>query len=105
MYEEIKEAAQARFDINEKLVEVLIEELDLPLTASQIDFDQPLFGRGLELDSLDTLGIVSGIEDEFEVYLSDEDRHVFGSVNTLADGIMNADDAENANDAVDEGGN
>jgi len=87
-YEDIRARAEARRDLNDKIKRLLVEGLDLPVPAADIDDDQPLFGRGLELDSLDTLEIVSVIEDEFEVYLTDDDRYAFGSINKIADRVL-----------------
>ena len=52
-----------------------------------VDDDQPLFGRGLELDSLDTLEIVGIVEEQFGVFVADDQRYVFGSINRLVDYI------------------
>jgi len=52
--------------------------------------DQPLFGRGLELDSLDTLEIVVMFEEHLGVTISDDDRSAFGSVNRLVDFVVEA---------------
>lgn len=81
----IAERAAARRALNERMRRSLVEALDLPLDPDLLDDDQPLFGRGLELDSLDTLEIVSVVEEEFEAYITDQDRFVFGSVNRLVD--------------------
>ena len=85
--QELREIAQARTDLNARIKEMLVNELSLPIEPGQIDSDQPLFGRGLELDSLDTLEIVSAIEEAVAVYLTDDNQHIFGSVNKLADKI------------------
>ena len=66
--QDIRKIAQARTELNQRIKEMLVNELSLPIEPKQIDSDQPLFGRGLELDSLDTLEVV-------------------GSVNKLADEI------------------
>lgn len=87
MYEEILERAMKRREINDRLTRLIAEGLDLPIAPEQIDDDQPLFGRGLELDSLDTLEIVSLVEEEFGVAITDEDKFVFGSINSVADRI------------------
>ncbi|WP_027587493.1 MULTISPECIES: phosphopantetheine-binding protein [Acidipropionibacterium] len=81
------DAATRRFELNTSLRSLLLSGLDLPDDPEHVDFDEPLFGRGLELDSLDTLEIVSILEEEFGVLVSDEDRTIFGSINKLADVI------------------
>ncbi|MDR1807949.1 MAG: phosphopantetheine-binding protein [Propionibacteriaceae bacterium] len=95
-YEEIRAKAEARSEMNRKLRTILVEGLELPVTVEQIDSDQPLFGRGLELDSLDTLEIVSLIDDEWAVPVTDDQKYVFGSINKLADMI----EAVQAGDSV-----
>jgi len=87
MYEETLERAMKRREINDRLTRLVAEGLDLPISPEQIDDDQPLFGRGLELDSLDTLEIVSLVEEAFGVAITDEDKYVFGSINSIADRI------------------
>ncbi|GIT78808.1 acyl carrier protein [Leifsonia sp. LS1] len=81
------ETALHRSELNLRLKTLIAESLDLPVRAELIDDDQPLFGRGLELDSLDTLEIVSLVEENFSVYITDEDKFVFGSINRIADFI------------------
>lgn len=81
------ERAHKRFEFNKQLRTIVLDGLELPDRPEHIDFDQPLFGRGLELDSLDTLEIVSLIEEEYGVFISDDDQIVFGSLNRLADKI------------------
>ncbi|MDR0417807.1 MAG: phosphopantetheine-binding protein [Propionibacteriaceae bacterium] len=93
-YDEIRIKAEARSALNARLRDILVEGLELPVTAQQIDNDQPLFGRGLELDSLDTLEIVSLIDDEWNVPVTDDKRYVFGSVNKLADFVEEVQTAE-----------
>ena len=63
--QDIRKIAQARTELNQRIKEMLVNELSLPIEPRQIDSDQPLFGRGLELDSLDTLEVVSAIEETF----------------------------------------
>ncbi|MDR1213417.1 MAG: phosphopantetheine-binding protein [Propionibacteriaceae bacterium] len=83
-----RQVAQDRFDLLVRLRSQLIEGLDLPENSDLVDFDTPLFGRGLDLDSLDTLEIVSLLDEEFSVMISDEDRAAFGSLNQLADRVQ-----------------
>lgn len=86
-YQEVTQRAVARRALNDRVKELIAEGLGLPIDSKLIDDDQPLFGRGLELDSLDTLEIVSLIDENFGVYITDDDKFVFGSINTIADFI------------------
>ncbi len=85
--DDVMQRARDRRALNDRLKALIVEGLGLPLDAGLIDDDQPLFGRGLELDSLDTLEIVSLVDENFGVYITDDDAYVFGSVNSIADFI------------------
>lgn len=89
-FQELQQTAQARVKLNNDLKEMLVDGLDLPLPAELIDDNQPLFGRGLELDSLDTLEVVSLIDESYDVMITDDNKLVFGSINRLADFIVEA---------------
>jgi acyl carrier protein len=71
---------------------MLVERLDLPIPPEWITDDQPIFGRGLELDSIDALELMIGIEAEFDVSLTDEEMDAFGSVAKLVDRIESEDE-------------
>lgn len=87
-HDELRKHAEERTALNQQLKSLLVDNLELATPASEIGDDQPLFGRGLELDSLDTLEIVVMVEENFGVSISDDDSGVFGSVNKLADFIV-----------------
>ena len=94
--EEVLEYAAKRRAICEKVKEIIVEQLCLDLEPAFITDDQPLFGRGLELDSIDALELAVGIYNEFSVTVSDGESEVFSSVNTIADYVMEhmTDDGE-----------
>jgi acyl carrier protein len=75
----------------ERLKQALIEGLDLPLAPDEIDEDEPLFGIGLGLDSIDALQLVLGVEAAFEVTLPPDDLMIYRSINTLADHLLAVD--------------
>jgi acyl carrier protein len=70
-------------------VNILIERLELEdIEADEIEDEEPLFGDGLGLDSVEALDVVAGVEAEFGVKvegLEEEDvcKH-FYSVATLS---------------------
>lgn len=66
---------------------MIVERLDLPIDPDWITDDQPILGRGLELDSVDLLELTLGIEADFDVALTEEDRAAFGSVAMLVERI------------------
>lgn len=79
---------QERDRVLKKVKQIIIERLNLDLSIEEIDDDSPLFGMGLGLDSIDSLELVVGVEDEFEVQIMDEDIEAFLSVNALVDFIL-----------------
>ena len=72
--------------LNEKLKTIIIEELNLEdVRAEDIDDNAPLFGEGLELDSLDAVELVVQVQKHFGVEIKDieEGRMAFQSINAL----------------------
>ena len=63
---------------------LIVERLDLIVDAAWIVNDQPLVAdSGLELDSVDTLELMIGVEMEFGATITDDETGVFGSVSRL----------------------
>lgn len=85
--EQIRIHAAARRALCARVRTMIVDRLDLPVDPDWITDDQPLFGRGLELDSVDTLELMLGVEAEFDVSLTDDDRLAFGSVAKLVQRI------------------
>lgn len=86
-YDEIHATATARLERNTKVKSMIIERLGLETEPAVVSDNQPLFGRGLEMDSLDTLEVVVLVNNEFDVSISDDDIESFGSINALVDFI------------------
>lgn len=73
--------------LQENLKRLVIEELNLEdIEPSDIKDDEPLFGEGLGLDSLDAVELVVLVEKHFGVQIKnmDEGRIAFQSINSLA---------------------
>lgn len=87
MNEETKRYIDLRTRMCRAVKAMIVDRLDLPGDPDWITDDQPLFGRGLELDSIDALELVSAIEYEFDVAIEDDDPRVFGSVNAIVNYI------------------
>lgn len=72
-----------------KIKELIIEKLNLKMTPNEIPDNAVLFANkedgGVGLDSVDALEIAVGIMNEFDVEISDEDMHIFHSVQTIDD--------------------
>ena len=77
-------------ELKEKLKSQIILFLNLTdLTPADIKDDEPLFGDGLGLDSIDSLELVVLLKREYGITIQDprEGRKVLVDVNTLADYI------------------
>lgn len=74
-------------ELKSRIKRLLVERLDLEVSAESIGDDTPLFGdTGLGLDSIDALEMVLGIEQEFDVRIEDEEvgSHALQSIEALA---------------------
>ena len=79
-----EELAQIKKDLKEMLVRDLALE---DVKPEDIKDDEPLFGEGLGLDSLDAVEIVVLLQRNFglEVKNMEQGREIFRSINVLAD--------------------
>ena len=72
------------------LAGLIVEALNLEVAAADIGPDQPLYGEGLGLDSIDILEIALVVSKQYGVQLradSEENQRIFGSLRQLADYI------------------
>ena len=75
-------------DVRARIKSVIVERLMLEgLEPASIQDDDPLFGEGLGLDSVDALELVLGLEQEFGVRVNNDElgRESFASVAALAE--------------------
>lgn len=87
-YDQACERARQRNGLCHAVKTLLLDKLDLRhLDPSWITNDQPLAGRGLELDSVETIEIGNSLEYGFEATFTDDDIGALGSVNALVDFI------------------
>lgn len=69
-------------EIAEKIKNMVSENLRIP--ENMLDDDAELFGGDIGLDSVDSLEIISGIDDLFGVDMTGVDREHFQTINALA---------------------
>jgi acyl carrier protein len=63
----------------------LIERLQLDWSPDDLDDDTYLFGAGLQLDSIDAMEIIIGMQLRFGVDIPEGDMSALRTLNTLAD--------------------
>jgi acyl carrier protein len=69
---------------------LIVEALNLEIAAADITPDQPLYGEGLGLDSIDILEIALVVSKRYGVQLradSEDNARIFGSLRQLVDYI------------------
>lgn len=71
----------------EQVLEVLAESLPLPATTYEMGEQAPLLGAIPELDSMAITGIITEIEESFDIVFDDDDLNAeaFQTVGTLRD--------------------
>jgi len=73
-------------ELKQQLKKQIIEFLNLaPLTPDEIKDDEPLFGDGLGLDSIDSLELIVLLKKEYGITIQDpkDGRKVLVDVNTM----------------------
>lgn len=78
----------SREQLIQELKELIVSSLNLDdIEPEEIEEDQPLFGAGLDLDSIDALELVVSLEKRYGIKIgsSEESKQALASVNALAD--------------------
>lgn len=74
-------------EIADKIKDMLVESLNLP--EDLLSDDAKLFGDGdIGLDSVDSLEIIAGIDQEFGVSMMGMDREHFQTITTLSKYVL-----------------
>ena len=83
---------QPQSDHEKEVAELIVECLNLEdVAAGDIEPEQPLFGEGLGLDSIDALELALAITQKYGVQLKADDaniQEVFGSLRSLSNYIV-----------------
>ncbi|MGH8198961.1 MAG: phosphopantetheine-binding protein [Steroidobacteraceae bacterium] len=77
--------------LTRELAELIVQALNLELSAAAIDADAPLYGEGLGLDSIDILEIALVVSKRYAVQLradNAENEQIFRSLRRLAEYII-----------------
>ncbi len=78
-------------DIEKKIIQILISDLEIdPALLSTVDASTPLLGRGIGLNSVETLALVAGIEGAFDIHIDDADltAELFKTLGTLTEYVL-----------------
>ena len=87
----MSEAAQTDITtLRSEIKQLIVDRLKLEVDPATIQDDQPLFGEGLGLDSIDALELVLGVEQTFGVKIEDEEMgaQALSSVSSLAEFVI-----------------
>lgn len=76
--------------LQREVAQLMVECLNLEITADQITPDAPLYGEGLGLDSIDVLEVSLVVSKRYGLQLradSPDNQHIFSSLRGLSDYI------------------
>ena len=77
-------------DLQREVAELIVQALNLDVAPADIKADDPLYGDGLGLDSIDVLEIALVVSKRYGLQLradSDDNHRIFSSLACLADYI------------------
>ena len=69
-------------EIKQQLKDFIVSELGVD--ANELQFDTPLFGEGIGLDSIDSIEIISFTDEAFGVSMNGVAKEHFLSIDTIA---------------------
>jgi len=76
--------------LQREVAELIVQALNLDVTAGEIEADQPLYGDGLGLDSIDILEVALVVSKRYGLQLradSEDNHRIFSSLRSLSDYI------------------
>jgi len=90
MQDNQKPTVPSTAELQREVAELMIECLNLEVTADQITADAPLYGDGLGLDSIDVLEVALVVSKRYGLQLRADDansQHIFSSLRSLSEHI------------------
>jgi acyl carrier protein len=69
-------------EIKQQIKDFIVDELGVD--PNELQFDTPLFGEGIGLDSIDSIEIISFVDETFGVSMNGVDKTNFLSIDTIA---------------------
>lgn len=90
MPEDQKAVTASTSDLHREVAELMVEALNLDITAAEIMPDAPLYGEGLGLDSIDVLEVSLVVSKRYGLQLradNPDNQHIFSSLRSLSDYI------------------
>jgi acyl carrier protein len=77
-------------NLEREVADLIVQALNLDISAAEIASNAPLYGEGLGLDSIDILEIALVVSKQYGIQLradSEENEHIFRSLRHLSDYI------------------
>ena len=77
-------------ELQNEVAQLMVECLNLDISADQINPDAPLYDDGLGLDSIDVLEVALMVSKRYGVQMSNnsaDNQHIFSSLRSLCDYI------------------
>ena len=71
-----------------EIAELMVQALNLDVSAAEIQPDEPLYGNGLGLDSIDILEVALVVSKRYSLQLkadSEDNHRIFGSLRSLTE--------------------
>ena len=90
MSEVLKPTAPVTPELLQEMAEMIVSTLNLEIAAAEIVPDEPLYGEGLGLDSIDILEIALVVSKKYGVQIkadSDDNLQIFRSLRSLAEHV------------------
>lgn len=74
--------------LQQEIAELMVQALNLDVAAADIQPDEPLYGNGLGLDSIDILEVALVVSKRYGLQLkadSEDNHRIFASLRSLSD--------------------